>query len=107
MEGVVLTLLMSSTCIMSSLVLGRNDSETETAAVLVIRRTKDVTYFQANETRTCNRDNNVTYLVVENQCTENSYLFNGKMKLDLSNWPDFINRLLYTHLYIIQNAPLQ
>ena len=39
----MLTLLMSSICIVSNLVLGRNDFEIETAAVLVSRRTYDVT----------------------------------------------------------------
>ena len=85
----MLVFLVCSIGIMLNTAMGRNDSETE-VAVLVRRRDRDMTeYFQDNQFETkvtllsCSEGKNVTYLVVENQCIENMYLFNGKMK----QWP--------------------
>ena len=83
----MLVFLVCSIGIMLNTAMGRNDSETE-VAVLVRRRKNDMymtEYFKDNQfetkvTLSCSEGKNVTYLVVENQCIENMYLFNGKMK---------------------------
>ena len=98
MDSLLLIFLMSSMCTMSNLALDRNDSGTG-IAILVRRRNIDmVEYFQNNQRKACNEDSNYgTYLVVEDQCIENMYLFNGKMNLDLT-WPNYMNYCT-THLY--------
>ena len=79
MEGLMLVFLVCSIGIVLNTAI---DSETE-VTVLVRRRDRDMrVHFQDNQivTLICSEGKNVTYLVVENQCIENMYLFNGKMK---------------------------
>ena len=70
----------------SSIFVGATkDNGTEEAAVTIMRRFQDTYELLHGERLACNVDPNVTYLVQENQCISNQYLFNGEYEFYYNN----------------------
>ena len=82
---------------------GDDSGTTPAVTVMVGRRTSFDVYTEQNKTRqlVCNEGGNVTYLVAENQCIDNQYLFDGKVI--------FVDKYLLIIMApnFIQNAHLQ